>query len=137
MNRRNRALLGPVTMLGSLLAGCGQQPPNPQIAANPTPKVEPLDYEYGPKSAEDADRGQSVISLFQKHGAPLATYQVGEQTIYRWGHGKVTRDASNQGTIARDELLVTTDRAGKIVEASFKAKVSMKGDYGAVMDVPH
>jgi len=87
-----------------------------------------VDFEYGPgpevaRSILATSKGRNVIELIGEHGAPYATYDVGDTTIYRWGAGTLSSEDDDMVRFQRHELLAYADKDGLVKSISFKKKI--------------
>lgn len=126
-----KTLIAGTAAVGAAWVGC-QQAPAPATLA----RAQPFEYEYGPREVQALAKGGSVLGAFDALGAPYATYQVGDKTVYRWGHGKLSRSADGQASLQRDELLITAGPDGTILDTSYKPKISLQGPFDLVADAP-
>jgi hypothetical protein len=135
MASKRNAVLGALATAGVVGAApvlaAGTETEGPLTCASPETAYT---SEYGPASAAGIVAGGQINQVINSLGAPYQTFASGPRTVYQWGHGITVKNPDGNGSIQRDELLVTADGTGTITSVSYRTKCTACGALAMIYD---
>lgn len=115
-----------------IAAPAAAQTARPTHSESYGPSSQQVDQFRAQLKAAKGPRQENVSAYFQEFGAPFAEYEIGDRKIYRWGSGSTTVRGGT-ATVVRNEMLVTTDAVGTVLDVSYRRKFADTGPTAVIL----